>query len=47
LVVLDIVGIVFGSVMMLYVIFRATQLDTSRPWFETLEIDDVCCDFPA
>jgi hypothetical protein len=32
--VLDLVGIVFSSVMMLYVIFRAVQLDRTRPWFE-------------
>ncbi|HVC63523.1 MAG TPA: hypothetical protein VND19_24555 [Acetobacteraceae bacterium] len=31
---LDLVGIVFSSVMMVYVIFRAVQLDGSRPWFE-------------
>jgi hypothetical protein len=33
-IVLDLVGIVFSSVMMLFVIFRAVQLDGSRPWFE-------------
>jgi hypothetical protein len=32
--VLDLVGIVFSSVMMVYIIFRAVQLDRTRPWFE-------------
>jgi hypothetical protein len=32
--VLDLVGIVFSGVMIMFVIFRALQLDASRPWFE-------------
>jgi hypothetical protein len=39
--VLDLVGIVFSSVMMVYVIFRAVQLDRTRPWFETAAPDHV------
>ncbi len=32
---LDLTGILVSSVMMLIVIFRATQLDSRTPWFET------------
>lgn len=32
---LDLVGIVFSGIMMLFVVFRAVQLDAVRPWFET------------
>jgi hypothetical protein len=38
--VLDLVGIVFSSVMMLFVIIRAVQLDRTRPWFETAAPDE-------
>lgn len=34
---LDLVGIVFSSLMMLVVIVRAVQLDSTRPWFERPE----------
>jgi hypothetical protein len=37
--VLDLVGIVFSSVMMVFVIFRAVQFDRTRPWFETAAPD--------
>jgi hypothetical protein len=32
--VFDAVGIVFSSVMIFIIIFRALQLDGSQPWFE-------------
>lgn len=31
---LDLAGILFSSIMMFIVIFRAVQLDQRRPWFE-------------
>jgi hypothetical protein len=37
--VLDLLGIVFSGVMMLYVVIQAVQLDASRPWFETATPD--------
>jgi hypothetical protein len=33
---LDLAGILFSSVMMLFVIVRAVQLDRSEPWFQTI-----------
>lgn len=33
---LDIAGILFSSVMMLFVIVRAVRLDRSQPWFQTI-----------
>lgn len=32
---LDLVGIMFSSIMMLIVMLRAVQYDRIRPWFET------------
>jgi hypothetical protein len=32
--VLDLAGILFSSVMMIYVIIQAIRLDGARPWFE-------------
>jgi hypothetical protein len=31
---LDLTGIVFSALMMLFVVFRAVQLDRSIPWFD-------------
>ena len=31
---LDLAGIVFSTIVMLIVIFRAVQLDQTLPWFE-------------
>ena len=33
-IVADLVGILFSSAMILFVVVRALQLDASRPWFE-------------
>jgi hypothetical protein len=33
---LDIFGIAFSGLIMLYVVFRAVQLDRSTPWFPAL-----------
>lgn len=30
---LDLLGILFSSIMMFLVIFRAIQLDSTQPWF--------------
>jgi hypothetical protein len=32
---LDLAGIMFSSVMILFVIVRAVQLDLIQPWFQT------------
>jgi len=32
---LDLVGILFSSIMMFLVILRAVQLDNSQPWFRS------------
>jgi hypothetical protein len=32
--VLDLIGIAFSGVMILYVLYRAMMLDRTRPWFE-------------
>ena len=34
---LDLTGILFSSIMMLLVIFRAVQLDAMLPWFKPLK----------
>ena len=34
---LDLTGILFSSIMMLLVIFRAVQLDAMLPWFRPLK----------
>ncbi|MDR3535032.1 MAG: hypothetical protein P4L71_00905 [Acetobacteraceae bacterium] len=31
---LDVAGILFSSLMMLFVVLQAVRLDTTRPWFE-------------
>jgi hypothetical protein len=31
---LDLIGIAFSGVMILYVLYRAMMLDRSEPWFE-------------
>ena len=36
---LDLVGIVFSSVMIFLVIFRAVQLDRTLPWFNPPKTD--------
>ena len=33
---LDLMGIMFSSVIMLFVIVRAVQLDSTQPWFQTI-----------
>ena len=33
---LDLAGIMFSSVMILFVIVRAVQLDLTQPWFQTI-----------
>ncbi len=33
---LDLLGIVFSGVMMIFVIFRAFQADSTNPWFQAL-----------
>jgi hypothetical protein len=39
---LDLAGIMFSSVMILFVIVRAVQLDLTQPWFQTISrTDDV------
>lgn len=38
---LDIAGIVFSGVMILFIAFRALQLDSSRPWFEALPPEEA------
>ncbi len=35
---LDLVGIMFSSVMMLYVIIQAARLDRSEPWFKPVSL---------
>ena len=35
--VLDLTGIMFSSIMMLMVIVRALQLDSSQPWFQKIK----------
>jgi hypothetical protein len=37
--VLDLVGIVFSSLMMVFVIYRAVQLDAVLPWFQKVSAD--------
>ncbi len=37
---LDIAGILFSSVMILFVIVRAVQLDRNQPWFQTIARKD-------
>ena len=39
-VMLDIAGILFSSVMILFVIVRAVQLDRNQPWFQTIARKD-------
>ncbi|HEY1934181.1 MAG TPA: hypothetical protein VGG99_19410 [Acetobacteraceae bacterium] len=34
---LDLVGIVVSGVMILFVVFRAVQLDRTLPWFVTIK----------
>jgi hypothetical protein len=34
---LDVAGIMFSSVMILFVVIRAVRLDRVRPWFQTVE----------
>ena len=34
---LDLFGIMFSSVLMLFVIVRAVQLDRTMPWFQTVK----------
>jgi hypothetical protein len=36
---LDTLGILFSTVMILIVVFKAVRLDRSEPWFETLKDD--------
>nr|WP_294517402.1 hypothetical protein [uncultured Rhodopila sp.] len=38
---LDIVGILFSSVMMFVVIIRAVKLDRIQPWFQTIKPVDA------
>jgi hypothetical protein len=38
---LDLLGIMFSSVMMLMVIIRAVQLDRSQPWFQKVKREDA------
>jgi hypothetical protein len=38
---LDLIGILFSSVMMLFVIVRALQLDRVQPWFQTVRRQQV------
>jgi hypothetical protein len=33
---LDVTGILFSSLMMLFVVVRAVRLDRTQPWFQTL-----------
>ncbi len=35
---LDLTGIMFSSVMMLMVIVRALQLDSTQPWFQKVKL---------
>jgi hypothetical protein len=34
---LDLTGIMFSSIMMLMVIIRAVQLDSTQPWFQKIK----------
>jgi hypothetical protein len=38
---LDTLGILFSTVMILVVIFNAVRLDRVQPWFQTLKDDGV------
>ena len=38
---LDLLGIVFSSVIMMLVIVRALQMDKTEPWFQTLKRSKV------
>lgn len=38
---LDLAGILFSSVMMLFIIVRAVRLDQTQPWFQTLRPDQA------
>ena len=38
---LDLFGIVFSSVIMILVIFRAIQLDATTPWFRAPKTTDA------
>ena len=33
---LDLMGIMFSSVIMLFIIVRAVQLDSTQPWFQAV-----------
>jgi hypothetical protein len=35
---LDLYGILFSSLMMLFIIVRAVRLDRVQPWFQTVKI---------
>jgi hypothetical protein len=35
---LDLAGILFSSIMMMVIIIRAIQLDSSRPWFPVIPL---------
>lgn len=37
---LDLTGIMFSSIMMMMVIFRAVQMDRSQPWFQAVKRKD-------
>lgn len=37
---LDLLGIVFSGVMMIFVMFRAFQVDSTQAWFQTLPRKD-------
>ena len=34
---LDLTGIMFSSIMMLMVVIRALQMDSSQPWFQKIK----------
>ncbi len=38
---LDIAGILFSSVMVLFVVVRAVQLDRTLPWFQAIARKDA------
>jgi hypothetical protein len=38
--VLDLAGILFSSIMMLIVIVRAMRLDRTQPWFQAISVKD-------
>jgi len=41
---LDLTGIMFSSIMMLMVIIRAVRMDQAQPWFQTIKLREKPAD---